>query len=388
MKVPFVDLRAMHEEVRPEFTAAFNDILDHSSFIGGPYVANFEKHFAAYQGAKSAVACASGTDAVKYALKASGIRPGDGVITSPNTFIATVEAITALGAVPIFVDIDISTYHLSAKHLRDYLEHDCQLGSDSYWVDKRTGTRITTLLPVHLFGMIAEMQPLVAIAKEFNLTIVEDAAQAHGATYQMNGTVLKAGVFGAAAGFSFYPAKNLGALGEGGAVVTNDPDADQRIRMWRDHGSSKKYVHVSPDGWNSRLDTLQCAFLDIKLRQLDRWNAGRRQAAAWYQQGLADDARIVLPQVPEGREHVYHLFVVRVPDRDRVKKVLGERGIGCGLHYPIPLHLQDAYKDLGYAKGDFPEAETAAETILSLPMFPHLTEEMVAYVCENLKDVL
>jgi dTDP-4-amino-4,6-dideoxygalactose transaminase len=269
-----------------------------------------------------------------------------------------------------------------------YLENECRLGSDGHWVDGHTGVRITTILPVHLYGMVADMAPLMTLAEKYNLTLVEDAAQAHGATYVMDGKLRKAGSFGVAAGFSFYPAKNLGALGEGGAVTTNNPAADHLLRILRDHGSSQKYVHVSPDGWNSRLSTIQCAFLDIKLKELDRWNERRRQAAEWYRQGLGDDDRVILPTVPEGREHVYHLYVVRVPDRDRVREALAERGISCGMHYPIPLHLQQAYRDLGYQEGDLPETEASAASILSLPMFPHLTEDMVAYVCENIKDVL
>ncbi len=388
MKVPFVDLRAMHEEVREDFVTAFNDIIDHSSFVGGAYVANFEENFAAYCGAKYAVSCANGTDAVKLALLAGGVGPGEGVLVPANTFIATVEGVTMLGGVPVMVDIDPDTFHISVDAVEAYLENECRLGSDGHWVDGRTGAKLTAIIPVHLYGMVADMAPLMALAEQYHLTIIEDAAQAHGATYVLDGEVRKAGSFGAAAGFSFYPAKNLGALGEGGAVTTNNPAADKLMRMMRDHGSSQKYVHISPDGWNSRLSTIQCAFLDIKLKELDRWNTGRRQAAEWYRQGLEDDQRVILPVVPEGREHVYHLYVVRVPDRDRVREALNERGVGCGMHYPIPLHLQAAYRDLGYFEGDFPETEDSAASILSLPMFPHMTEEMVAYVCENLKEVL
>ncbi len=388
MKVPFVDLRAMHDEVRAEFNTVFNDILDKSSFVGGPYVTNFEDNFASYCGTKHAVVCNSGTDAVKLALSAAGVRSGDGVIVPANTFIASVEGITMLGAFPVFVDIDAMTYHLSVKHLSDYLENECRLGLDGHLVDGRTGASLTAILPVHLFGMVADMAPLIELAKNYNLTIVEDAAQAHGASYNMSGNVLRAGSFGLTAAFSFYPGKNLGALGEGGAVTTNDLHADNLIRMLRDHGSSQKYVHTSPDGWNSRLSTIQCAFLDIKLKKLDEWNNRRRQAAEWYRKCLQGDERILLPIVPEGREHVYHLYVIRILDRERVRQTLGERGIECGLHYPIPLHLQKAYRDLGYQTGDFPDTEESANTILSLPIFPHITEEMVAYVCENLKSVL
>jgi len=216
---------------------------------------------------------------------------------------------------------------------------------------------------------------------------VEDACQAHGATYAMDGKKMKAGALGAAGAFSFYPGKNLGAMGEGGAVTTQNESAAARMKLWRDHGSSQKYVHISPDGWNGRLDALQCAILDIKLNRLDEWNDRRRQVAKWYHERLADNERIVLPTVPAGREHIYHLYIVRLPDRDKVMKELGAREIGCGLHYPIPLHIQSAYRDLGYCKGDLPVTEAVADSILSLPMFPHLTEAMVDYVCEELKKV-
>jgi dTDP-4-amino-4,6-dideoxygalactose transaminase len=388
MKVPFVDLRAMHEEVRPEVEAAFKDVFDQSSFVGGAYVDTFEKDFAAYIGVRQAVACASGTDAVKLALMATGVQAGDEVVTVSHTFIATVEAVTLVGAKPAFIEIDPATYHLSPQALEAFFQEECRLGPDGHWVDGNTGLRVTAVLPVHLYGMVVDIQPILALAKKYNLVVVEDSAQAHGATYTLDGKVLKAGSFGQAAAFSFYPGKNLGAMGEGGAVTTNDEQAAQTMKMWRDHGSNQKYVHLSPDGWNGRLDTLQCAILDIKLKKLDEWNARRRQVAAWYTERLAGDERIVLPQVPDGRQHIYHLYVVRVPDRDRVLKELGARGVGCGLHYPIPLHLQVAYRDLGYNKGDFPVTEEIAASILTLPMFPHMTEEMVDFTCQNLKELL
>lgn len=384
MKVPFVDLRAMHDEVRSEIMAAFQDILDRSSFIGGSYVDAFEKNFAAFCQAVSAVACASGTDALKLALMAAGVRAGDAVITVPNTFIATVEAITMVGATPVFVDIDPQTYHLSPIKLEEYLENETCVSSGGRPVDKRTGKTITAVLPVHLYGMMADMERILEIAAHYHLAVVEDAAQAHGASCKVAGTTHKAGALGVTAGFSFYPGKNLGALGEGGAVVTNDPGAADYMRMLRDHGSSQKYVHVTPDGWNGRLDAMQCAFLDIKLKKLDEWNSKRRHAANLYKQLLDGCDRIVTPFIPEGREHIFHLFVVRVKDRDVVMKCLAENEIGCGLHYPIPLHLQRAYHDMGHASGDFPETESAAGEILSLPMYPHISEDKIAFVCAQL----
>lgn len=385
MKVPFVDLRAMHEEVRPEIEAAFKDVLDRSSFIGGGYVDTFEKNFASYCGVSQAVACASGTDAVKLALMAAGVRAGDAVLTASHTFIATVEAITLIGAHPIFVEIEADTYHLSANALEAFILEKCRLGSDGHWVDGDSGLSLKAVLPIHLYGMMADMKPILDLAKKYNLVVVEDACQAHGATYSLDGKIMKAGSLGDAGAFSFYPAKNLGGMGEGGAVTTQSVSAAERMKLWRDHGSSQKYVHISPDGWNGRLDALQCAILDIKLKKLDAWNARRRQAAKWYQERLAGNEKIIIPFVPEGREHIYHLYIVRLPDRDKVMKELGAREIGSGLHYPIPLHIQAAYRDLGYRMGDFPVTETVANSILSLPMFPHITEDMVDYVCRALK---
>lgn len=388
MKVPFVDLRAMHEEVRPEIEAAFTNVFDRSSFVGGLYVDTFEKNFATYCGVRQVVACASGTDAVKLALMAAGVQAGDEVLTVSHTFIASVEAITLLGAKPAFIEIDPTTYHMSPAALEAFFQEECRLGADGHWVDGNTGLRVTAVLPVHLYGLMVDIKPILDLAKKYNLVVVEDAAQAHGATYTLDGKVLKAGCFGQAGAFSFYPAKNLGAMGEGGAVTTNCEEAAQRMKMWRDHGSDQKYVHLSPDGWNGRLDSLQCAILDIKLKKLDEWNARRRQVAAWYAERLSEDERIVLPVVPQGRQHIYHLYVVRVPKRDQVLKGLGARGIGSGLHYPIPLHLQVAYRDLGYAVGDFSVTEAIAVSILTLPMFPHMTEEMVDFTCQNLKELL
>lgn len=387
MKVPFVDLRAMHQEIRPEIEAAFKDVFDRSSFVGGSYVDTFEKNFASYCGASHSIACASGTDAVKLALMAAGVKAGDAVITASHTFIATVEAITLIGAHPIFIEIEADTYHLSASALEAYMLTKCRLGSDGHWVDGDSGLPVTAVLPIHLYGMMVHMQSILDLAKKYNLVVVEDACQAHGATYTMDGKKVKAGSLGNAGAFSFYPGKNLGAMGEGGAVTTQNESTAARMKLWRDHGSSQKYIHISPDGWNGRLDTLQCAILDIKLKKLDEWNARRRQVAAWYQERLAGDDRIITPAVPAGREHIYHLYIVRLPDRDKAMKEFGAREIGCGLHYPIPLHLQTAYRDLGYRKGDLPLTESVADSILSLPMFPHLTEDMVDYVCKELKAV-
>ena len=388
MNVPFVDLRAMHEEVRPEIEAAFKNILERSSFIGGSYVETFEKDFAAFCGVSHAVACASGTDAVKLALMAAGVRAGDAVLVPSHTFIATAEAITMTGAYPIFIEVEADTYHLSPAALEAFLLERCRLGAAGHWVDGRSGRPITAVLPVQLYGLVADMKSILDLAQKHNLIVIEDAAQAHGSTYLLHGKKMRAGSMGKTGAFSFYPGKNLGAMGEGGAVVTQDETAAQRMRIWRDHGSSQKYIHSSPDGWNGRLDALQCAILDIKLKKLDEWNNRRRQVAAWYQEHLGTNENIILPAVPAGREHIYHLYVVRVSDRQRVMQELSTRGIACGLHYPIPLHLQEAYRDFGYRKGDLPVTEMLADSILSLPMFPHMTEEMVDFVSSTLLEVL
>lgn len=388
MHIPFVDLRAQHDELRAELDAVLREAIDKSSFIGGPFVTAFEQHFAAYCGVEHAVGCASGTDALKLALMATGVCAGDEVITVPNTFIATTEAVTAVGAFPRFVDIDVETYCLSPHKLAEFLETGCRPGRDGHYVNAQNGRPVTAVVPVHLYGLPADMAPILELAEHYHLAIVEDACQAHGAAYTLGGEVKRAGALSTIAAFSFYPGKNLGAMGEAGAVVTGDAEMAGKMRMWRDHGQAQKYVHTSPDGWNGRLDALQAAVLDIKLDKLDEWNERRRQVARWYLECLAGDERVVLPMEPEGRRHVYHLFVVRLRDRERVRQYLTEEGIGVGLHYPIPLHLQDAYRGLEWNTGDFPEAERAAAAILSLPMFPHLTEDQVDCVCGALKRVM
>lgn len=386
-KIPFADLGALHGEMREEIDTLIAEIIDQSSFVGGPYVKGFEESFASYCGVRFAVSCASGTDALKLALMSAGIGSDEEVITVPHTFVATIEAIIAVGAHPIFVDIEDDTYNISVERLGEFLEKKCLFQSDGRLKNKVSGRLVTALLPVHLYGLAADMEPILNLANRFNLKVIEDAAQAHGALYLIDGKEKKAGTFGEVGAFSFYPGKNLGAMGDGGAIVTDDPERDRRMRMWRDHGQSEKYFYLSSRGWNIRLDAMQCAVLNAKLSRLDAWNDGRRQVAGWYRKKLQDD-RIILPVEPSGRKHVYHVFVVRLSDRFNVRKKLSNCGIQTGLHYPISLHLQEGYSYLGYQQGDFPEAETVAESILSLPMFPHMTEEQVEYVCENLLSAL
>ena len=308
MEIPFLDLKTPHLELEEELVEVFRKCLRNASFVGGSQVQGFEEEFAQFCETKYCVAVSSGTDALRFSLIAGGIGPGDEVITVPNTFIATTEAISQTGATSAFVDIDERTYNMDPSKLEDYLKSRDALCS------MHSANRPKAIIPVHLYGQPADMDSILEIAERYGLIVIEDACQAHGALYRSEKSKKwrKAGSMGLAAAFSFYPGKNLGACGEGGAVTTNDEQAAQRMKTWRDHGSVEKYVHQSPDGWNSRLDTLQCAILDIKLKKLDEWNARRRQVAAWYSDRLADDARIILPAVPDGRQHIFHLFMLFV----------------------------------------------------------------------------
>jgi dTDP-4-amino-4,6-dideoxygalactose transaminase len=385
--VSFVDLRAQHQEVRSEIETAITDIINRSSFIGGKYVETFEREFAAYLGVAQAVGVANGTDALWLGLIAAGVQTGEAVITVPNTFIATVEAITRCGAEPLFVDIDLQAATMDVPALQTFLEKECVVGDDGCTLHRPSGRVIRAILPVHLYGLPADMQPILETAGKYGLAVIEDACQAQGARYRMNGEWTRAGNFGIAAGFSFYPGKNLGAMGDAGAVVTNDPELAQKMRWLRDHGSSEKYIHNTCLGWNSRLDSIQAAVLSIKLRKLDEWNARRREAAELYSQALAD-LPLDLPIEPEYAEHIYHLYVVRAVDREALRQDLSDRGIGVGLHYPLPLHLQQAYNHLGLGRGSFPNAEKSADTLLSLPMHPALTPSQIEQVAEAIKEFL
>ena len=385
--IPFVDLRAQHEEVRDEIETAIRDIINRSSFIGGNYVTSFEKDFAAYIGVKECVAVANGTDALWLGLLAAGVRGGEAVITIPNTFIATVEAITRTGAQPLFVDIDLQTSNIDMGALQTLLETECVREDDGRLIHRQSGRRVAAILPVHLYGLPVDIEMLISLANAYGLPVVEDACQAHGARYRVNGGWQRAGTVGVAAGFSFYPGKNLGAMGDGGAVVTNDAEFAQKMRWLRDHGSSEKYIHVTADGWNSRLDAMQAAVLGIKLKQLDRWNDNRRQAAAHYAEVLVD-LPLTLPVEPEYAQHVYHLYVVRAESREDLRRELAARGVGVALHYPIPLHLQQAYQYLALPAGSFPNAELSASTLLSLPMHHALTLEQVDEVARTCAEIL
>jgi len=375
--IPFLDLITPHVELERELTAVFQKALRTAGFIGGPMVEDFEKAFASFCGTQHAVGVGSGTDAVRFALMAAGVRAGDVVVTVPNTFIATTEAISQAGALPEFVDIDQRTYNLDAEKLRLYLEKQCTISSDGKLVSKRNGRPVTAIVPVHLYGQMADMDAILELAEQYRLVVVEDACQAHGAEYfsrKRNGW-FKAGSMGRAAGFSFYPGKNLGACGEAGAVTTNDEGIAAKIRMIRDHGQAKKYYH-DMEGYNGRLDAIQAGLLHTKLGRLAEWNQQRRSRAAEYNRLFeAAGNPVTVPFEPSWSRAVYHLYVVRTDHRDRLMAFLKEQGIGTGIHYPIPLHLQKAYQHEGQQQGEFPICEKVAGEIVSLPMFPHLRSD-------------
>jgi dTDP-4-amino-4,6-dideoxygalactose transaminase len=379
-EIPFLDLITPHLELEAELTSVFQQTLRTAGFIGGRMVEEFEKAFAEFCTTKHAIAVNSGTDALRFALMAAGVQQGDAVITVPHTFIATTEAISQAGALPEFVDIDERTYNMDPEKLRDYLESKCSVDDAGRLVSKLSGRPVTAVVPVHLYGQMADMDSIMALAEQYGLIVIEDACQAHGAEYLSRELTKeygwrRAGSMGRAAAFSFYPGKNLGACGEAGAVTTNDVEIAAKIRMLRDHGQAKKYYH-EVEGYNGRLDAMQAGFLHVKLAHLANWNEQRREHAAEYGRLFADvSANLIPPYEPSWSRAVYHLYVVRVNDRDGLMKDLKEAGISTGIHYPIPLHLQNAYKSLGYKQGDFPICERVAETILSLPMYPQLTLE-------------
>jgi len=358
MKVPFLDLKAHHAPLTEEFERAIREVIESSAFAGGPFVERFEEEFASFCGSSYAIGVGNGTDALWLALLALGIGEGDEVITVPNTFIATAEAITYCKARPVFVDVDPDTFTMNPAEL-----------------EKSLTKKTKAIIPVHLFGQPADMDSILEFARANGLFVVEDAAQAHGAQYKGQ----KAGTMGDAGCFSFYPGKNLGAFGEAGAVVTNDPELRKQIQVLRDHGQSRKYYH-STMGWNCRMDGIQAAILSIKLRHLDKANSLRRKHALEYNQAFAGIDEVLTPFEAKYARHVYHVYAVRVQERDAVLRHLQEKGVGCAVHYPVPVHLQEAGRNLGYTKGAFPIAEKLADEFLSLPMFPELTEEQIEYV--------
>mgnify|MGYP001819789016 CR=1 FL=1 len=364
MKVPFLDLKTQHATIRDEVAAAMEEVIDTTSFAGGPQVKRFEDNFAKYCESKHAIGVGSGTDALWMALIGLEIGEGDEVITSPGTFVATAEAVTYCGATPVFVDIEPETYNL-----------------DPAMIEASLTPRTKAIIPVHLFGQPADMDPILEIGRKHDLVVIEDACQAHGAEYKGH----RAGSLGDVGCFSFYPGKNLGAYGEAGAVVTNDSNLAETLRMFRDHGQQKKYYH-SIVGWNSRMDGLQGAVLDVKLGYLPAWTEARRKNAEIYNRLLSEIPTMTTPAEADYARHVYHVYAIRAKNRDELMRRLSDSGIACGIHYPVPLHLQEAYTFLGYKKGDFPVAEQSAEEFVSLPMFPELTEESICYIVEKIKE--
>jgi dTDP-4-amino-4,6-dideoxygalactose transaminase len=383
--IPFLDLITPHLELEQEFTEVFRQALRTAGFIGGPMVEEFEKAFAIFCDTSYSIALSNGTDALRFAIMACGVKPGDVVVTVPHTFIATTEAISQAGAIPEFVDIDENTYNLSVEKLQQFLEEQCGQNESGKLVSLRSGRPVTAIVPVHLYGQMADMDSILSLANQYGLTVIEDACQAHGAEYfskKLNRWI-KAGTMGRAAAFSFYPGKNLGACGEAGAVTTNDAELANKIKVLRDHGQVKKYYH-DVEGYNGRMDAIQAGILHAKLAHLAKWNTQRRERADEYNRLLAQNEVLRLPYEPSCSRAVYHLYVVRTNDRDGMMNHLKEAGIGTGIHYPIPLHLQKAYASLNYRLGDFPVAERASVEIISLPMFPQLTAQQQARVTDEI----
>jgi dTDP-4-amino-4,6-dideoxygalactose transaminase len=384
--IPFLDLVTPHLELEEELTEVFRRALYTAGFIGGPMVEEFEASFASFCNTKHSIAISSGTDALRFALMACGVKAGDVVVTVPHTFIATTEAISQAGALPEFVDVDERTYNMSPAKLEQYLEEQCATDDAGRPISRRSNRPVTAIVPVHLYGQMCDMDPILRLASKYGLTVVEDACQAHGAEYfskDLN-RWMKAGSMGRVAAFSFYPGKNLGACGEAGAVTTDDNSIAAEIKMIRDHGQSKKYYHPM-EGYNGRLDAIQAGILQVKLAHLANWNTLRRERALEYNRLLTDNDMVICPFEPVGSRAVYHLYVIRVADRDALIAHLKEAGIGTGIHYPVPLHLQKAYEHLNLTCDDFPAASQAATEIVSLPMFPQLTSKQQALVVNEIR---
>jgi dTDP-4-amino-4,6-dideoxygalactose transaminase len=361
--VPFVDLAAQHATIRDEITSAIEQVLFDCNFVLGTQVEQFEREFADFVGCEHAVGVSNGLDALRLSLMSIGIGPGDEVILPANTYIATAFAVSAVGARPVLVDCDPQTYYIDVNGLESAIT-----------------PRAKAIIPVHLTGQAADMDPVLEIAAQHGLRVIEDAAQSHGTQYKGR----PCGSMGSVGCFSFYPSKNLGAYGDGGMVTTNDPDLASRLRCLRNNGQTTKYRHVEK-GLNARLDTLQAAILSVKLRHLGRWNEARADHAERYRRLLTGVGDLVFQRKPWYSTHIYHLFIVETDQRDALRERLDARNIQTGIHYPIPIHLQQAYEDLGYVEGNFPVAERLAKRMLSLPMFPELRPEQAEHVAEEIK---
>lgn len=364
MKVNFIDLKVQYDSIKSEIDGAIQAVLDSCAFAGGPFVANFEDEFSSFCQCKHGIGTSSGTSAIWMVLQALGVGQSDEVITAVNTFIATAEAISFCGAKPVFVDVDSVTYNMNPELLK-----------------KAITSKTKAIIPVHLYGQMVDMDPIMKIAREHDLYVVEDACQAHGATYKGR----SAGSIGEAGCFSFYPGKNLGAYGEAGAVVTNNSELSEKMKMFRDHGQNKKYYH-SVVGWNSRMDGFQGAVLSVKLKHLSAWTEARRANAKLYTSLLSEVDGVITPVEADYGKHVYHIYTICSPGRDELMRALAEEDIYCGIHYPVPLHLQDAYESLGYKQGSFPVTEAYVGEQLSLPMCAELTLKQIDFVCDKIKE--
>ncbi len=366
MKVPFLDLKTPYRELHAEMDAAYQRVMESGWFIHGEEVKGFEKEFAAYCGSKHCIGVGNGLDALHLILRAYKIGEGDEVIVPANTFIATWLAVSYAGAKPVPVEPDPRTYNMDPDRLEDAITFQTR-----------------AIMPVHLYGQPADMDPILAIAEKHGLKVIEDAAQAQGARYKGR----MSGILGHAAAFSFYPGKNLGALGDAGAIITNDDWLGERVRMLGNYGSKVKYYH-EVKGYNSRLDEFQAAFLRVKLHHLDEWNKRRQQIASFYLQNLANLPELTLPHVPNWASPIWHIFPILCPDRDRLQEYLKEKEIGTLIHYPVPPHLANAYQELGYQKGSFPISESIAATELSLPIGPHMDLDDAGYVISIIHELL
>ncbi len=366
MNIPFVDLESQYLEIQKDATASLKTLLKRSDFILGEDVKQFESDFAEYVGSKYSIGVNSGTDALFLGLLSLGIGQGDEVIVPTFTYIASAFAVSYTGAKPVFADIDAKTFNINPESIRQL-------------INKRT----KAIMPVHLYGQCADMDPIMKIAKEFGLKIIEDAAQAHGSMYK----TLKAGNIGDIGCFSFYPTKNLGALGDAGLITTNNADVYERLKKFRDYGRKSRYEHVSL-GYNSRLDSIQAMFLRLKLKKLDKWNDRRMKAAQIYNKFLRDLKGVILPESFCNAKHVYHIFAIRIKNRDNVLKGLKKAGISAAVHYPVPLHLQKVYKILGHREGAFPVAEQIAKEVLCLPIYPHIKNKQIEYVAKIMKGLI
>jgi dTDP-4-amino-4,6-dideoxygalactose transaminase len=364
MEVPFVDLKAQYASIKDEIDGAIQEVINSCAFSGGLFVRQFEENFAAFSGRRHCVGVGSGTEALWFIFLALGIGEGDEVITAPNSFIATAEAISYCGARPVFIDVSDATYTI-----------------DPGLVHAAITSHTRAIVPVHLYGQAADMDPILEIAREHELAVVEDACQAHGTSYRRR----MAGSMGDAGAFSFYPGKNLGAFGEAGAVVTDNQEIAEKIRMLRDHGQSRKYYHDLV-GWNGRMDGLQGSILSTKLRHLEKWNEARRENASFYSQLLRTQQEVVIPEEASYGKHIYHVYAIRARRRDDLLSYLKSKGIQCGIHYPLPLHLQQAYGHLNIPEGSFPNAERHAKELISLPMYPELTREKISFVVDAIND--